>query len=505
MAESISQGGRIWVPHNFAEQRKAPRPDMNAIATTLDGRDITRGYVSPLMLLPPQDTVLLQRGGGNLRVYEQLLRDTQVASTFERRRLAVTSKEWYVEPGGKRAKDKAAAESLEHMLRNVRWDAVTNKMLYGRFYGYSVSEMLYARDGREIVLDSIRVRKARRFRFDGELRLRMLTTAVGEGELMPDRKFWVYYTGADNDDEPYGLGLGHYLYWPVLFKRQDERFWLIFLEKFGMPTSLGTYPAGSTPEEKSRLLGALAAITTDSGVIVPDGMAVELLEAARSGTADYDKFMERMDHAISKVVVGHTAAADATPGRLGGESTAEEVRGDLTKADADEVCESFNNTVARWMTDWNYPGAAYPKVWRRTEEPIDQVNRSEALANLSKLGYRPTLKQIQDEFGGEFEDISTTGTAPDAGNDPTATLGSSAFSEASFQDRVRAKGLERAIEEWAGQIRTIVDKSKDLPDLSRRLTAAFGELSSEQFAAVMAQAVTLASLKGRADAEQDAG
>jgi hypothetical protein len=52
---------------------------------------------------------------------------------------------------------------------------------------------------------------------------------------MPERKFWTFSAGAATDDEPYGLGLGHFLYWPVFFKRNDIKFWLIFLEKFAAP------------------------------------------------------------------------------------------------------------------------------------------------------------------------------------------------------------------------------------------------------------------------------
>lgn len=504
MSKELVRGPNgIYVPLEFAETARRPRgPDMQAVATTLDGRDITRGFVSPQILLRSQDSILLGRGGGDLRIYEDLLRDSQVGSTFETRRNAVTSKEWYVEAGGKRAIDKKAADSLQSILQGIEFDSVTDKMSYGRFYGYSVGELLYARDGREVVLDQIRVRKARRFRFDGAMRLRMLTTAAGEGELMPDRKFWVFYTGADNDDAPYGLGLGHYLYWPVLFKRNDLRFWLIFLEKFGMPTATGTYQPGANAEEKQRLLQALSAITTDSGVIVPEGMAIELLEAARSGTADYEALLSKMDDAISKVVLGHTAAADATPGRLGGESMAEEVRGDLVKSDADRLCESFNRGPAQWLTDWNYPGAAYPKVWRRTEEPTDWLNMSSAVANLSKAGYRPTMEKMEEMFGCEFEDIRQA-PAPSLASAASGDIAPPNFSEVAPDENALAT-VQSSVDRWLEQIRGIVEEAASLPDLSRRLVAEFSELDASDFAAVMSHALTLANLQGRSDADDEA-
>ena len=42
----------------------------------------------------------------------------------------------------------------------------------------------------------------------------------------------------------------------------------------------------------------IGAIATDAGITIPEGMAIELLEAARSGTADFEKLCRYMDEAI---------------------------------------------------------------------------------------------------------------------------------------------------------------------------------------------------------------
>ena len=81
----------------------------------------------------------------------------------------------------------------------------------------------------DIIIDKIKVRDRQRFGFDGFGNLRLKTFAQPDGELLPDRKFWNFSTGADHDDEPYGLGLAHWLYWPVFFKRAGIQYWMIFL------------------------------------------------------------------------------------------------------------------------------------------------------------------------------------------------------------------------------------------------------------------------------------
>ena len=228
------------------------RPELGReIATTADGVDITRGYTGPL--LTPYDSVLRNRGGGDLVIYEQVFSDPEVKATFAQRQLAVTQCEWQVDAGGERRIDRAAAEALREDLERIGWDNVTTKMLYGVFYGYAVAELIYGVNGSRVVIDRIKVRNRRRFRFGKEGDLRMLTqTQMYDGVPAAAPYFWHFATGADHDDEPYGLGLAHWLYWPVLFKRNGLKFWLIFLEKFGSPTAVGKYPRAPRPPPRRR-------------------------------------------------------------------------------------------------------------------------------------------------------------------------------------------------------------------------------------------------------------
>ncbi|OBS10796.1 DUF935 domain-containing protein [Acidihalobacter prosperus] len=481
------------------------KPDFDQIATTLDGRDITRGYVWPQILLMPQDLVLTIRGGNDLRAYEDLLRDDQVAATFQQRRLAVTSAEWTVDAGGKRAIDKAAADFIKQQLNGIEWDRITEKMLYGTFYGYSVGECLYARDGAQVVLDDIRVRKSRRFRFDGELRMRMLTYDNLMGELLPDRKFWIYQSGADNDDEPYGLGLGHYVYWPVLFKRNGMRFWLIFLEKFGMPTGVGKYPSGTTAEDQNNLLAAVQAIQTDSGVIIPASMQLELLEAARSGTGDYDKLHSRMNEAISKAIVGQTMTADHGSSRSQAQIHMV-VRQDLVKSDADTLCASFNNQVVRWLCDWNFPGAAYPRVYRRIEEPVDLGAMAATDKDLASIGFRRKLEDVQETFGGQFDDLGMP-----AQGQPGASIPSTAFAEGAdprdpvdLSTATLAQFAQPEIGRWMAKIEAMISQAESLEQLEDMLVNSFAELPSNKLGYLMGRAMAAAEAAGRFDVQQTA-
>ncbi|WP_327752922.1 DUF935 family protein [Sphingobium sp. SJ10-10] len=248
----------------------------------------------------------------------------------------------------------------------------------------------------------MKVRHARRFRFDDEDRLRMLTPTNMQGEILPERKFWVHSVGAADDDQPYGHGLAHWLYWPTLFKRNGIRFWNIFLDKFGTPTAKGTYPRGSSQTDINKLLMALQAIATDSGFVVPEGMAVELLNAARSGTGDYHQLCLYMDAAIAKIVLSQTMTTDNGSSRSQGEVHAD-VKLDVVKTDADDLTDSFSVQVARWWTDWNFgPDVAAPIVRRIVEEEEDTKANAETDNIHAGLGWVRTADSFRDTYGEGF-------------------------------------------------------------------------------------------------------
>lgn len=490
------------------------KPEIKEIATTRDGRDITRGFVDSLPLMTNTDKLLMLKGGGDLRIYQEVMRDEQVKACFEQRVRAVTSRPWEVRPGGNASIDEEAALFIEQQLNKMQWDATTERMLYGVFYGYAVAEAMYATEGNRIVLDmnrkGIKVRDRRRFAFAPDMSLRLKTSSNPLGEILPEKKFWHFATGSDHDDEPYGLGLAHWLYWPVFFKRSGVKFWLIFLEKFGMPTATGTYPSGTQKPDQDKLLAALQAIQTDSAIIFPEGMKAELLEATRGGTADYTALYDRMDAAIARATLGQTASTQGTPGRLGNDDLQGDVRADIVKADADLVCMSANATWVKWLTEWNFTDAALPQVWRKCEDEEDANTSAERDERISKMGFRPTLKYIQDTYGGEWVEVSqSAGTA----KQPVTASAQFAEGDVQFADQV---ALDSAIEAIApgmlqGQaasslkpVLKMIAASIDYAEVHGALAELFPHMGTQQLEETLARAMFVAEVWGKLSAKADA-
>lgn len=405
-----------------------------------DGRDITRGFT--YQLLQPLEDQVLRDKGGDLRVYQDVLRDDQVRATFQQRRLAVTGAEWDVEPGeeGNSAAEDAA-DALRENLRALEWDSITNGMLYGAWYGHAVAEVMWEPRDSLMAIADIKVRNRRRFRYGEDFQrtegrdLYLLTVQRPQGERMPERKFWTLNTGADHDDEPYGVGLGHWCYWPVYFKRSGIRFWLIYLEKFGQPTATAAVDAGRFDDEPymKAVREALQAIQTDAGVIIPKGVEFALLEATRSGTSDYDTMRAAMDAAISKIILSQTMTTDDGSSRSQAEVHMD-VRQEVTESDARMINASFRRQVARWWTDLNFgEDVPAPFIVRHTEPEEDTNERAERDERVYGMGFRPTLEYIHEHYGEGWEERqeSEPGEANPLTLPPVATA--AAFAEALAQ------------------------------------------------------------------------
>ncbi|GJQ23584.1 hypothetical protein BIY37_04730 [Candidatus Brocadia sapporoensis] len=334
--------------------------------------DIVMDYIGRTALNP--DSLLRLEGSGKgIEVYEDLLRDSEVSSALQTRKLAVVGKEWEIIPASDDPEDVKIADFVKDVFLGFGYDDTRRSLLSGIVLGYKPAEILWEYSEGDVWIKDVVGKASRRFVFglDGNLRLLTLQNMI-EGEELPERKFIVYRNVSDNGSY-YGDGLGRNLYWPVWFRKNGIKFWAIFCDKFGSPTAIGKYPPGTPKEQQDKLLDAVEAIQQESGIKIPDTMTIELLEAARTGSINtYETFCAYMDKTISKVLLGHSAATESTPGRLGNEQQSVDIRKDYIKADADSLCECQNKTLIPWLVDYNFPNVkAYPKVWIRTEEEKD--------------------------------------------------------------------------------------------------------------------------------------
>ncbi|WP_374355540.1 DUF935 domain-containing protein [Chitinimonas sp.] len=468
-------------------------------------------------LLRPSDDTLQTRGGGKgLKIYDEIERDCHAFSVLQKRKLALIARPVVVDPATPSRADKKAADFVREQLAAINFDKICMDQLDAILKGYAVGEIMWKIDAGQIKLDRVKARDQRRFAFDVDERPRLLTRSnMLIGEPVPERKFIIHRFG-DKDSNPYGLGLGTRLFWPVFFKRQGIQFWLTFADKFGSPTAVGKYPPGTTPSDQDKLLAAIAALANDTGVIIPEGMVIEFLEAARSGSINtYETLCRYMDEEISKAVLGETLSTSMgkSGGSFAASRTHNEVRLELTKADADLLSDTLNATLCTWLTELNFPGANPPRVRRDCGEPEDLKMRADRDAAIAGMGFRPTLQYINETYGEGWQEAPRP-PAPQPGEAaaPPSPLDAPEFGEhdpAQFADQTALDTAINALDLQAQAVAVLapvikaIQTGRDEAELLGLLAEALPGADESTLTEKLTQLLFAATVWGRLSAEAE--
>ncbi|ODN71185.1 DUF935 domain-containing protein [Methylobrevis pamukkalensis] len=357
---------------------------------------IARDPLLPLYtktLQPSGEVVRTKAGGRGVAIYDEIRRDPHAHAVLQKRTMEVVGREWQVTPASDSRLDKKAAAGVEAQLKGLNFDRLTRGLMGAVLKGFAIAEVMWElRDGIWTAA-RIKVRRQRRFRFDIEGAPRLITREDQiDGIKLPPRKFIVHrWSLEDDDDDPYGVGLGEVLFWPAWFKRNVLAHWLRAGERFASPTVMATYQGEYDETRQAQLLQVIRTCAVDAGIAVPASVEVALLEAARGGGGDLLETMARyLDELMSEAVLGETLSTNS--GTRGARSLGEvhnDVRVAIAKADADEISATLKESLVAWIVELNWPGAGLPEVWRdfaEAEDLNEKVKRDEALVD---MGYRP--------------------------------------------------------------------------------------------------------------------
>lgn len=465
------------------------------------------------ILMNRDETLMTRQGGKGLRIYDELERDCHAYAVLQKRKMAVVARPWEVQAASTSVLDKKAADMAREHLNAISFDLLTFNALDAILKGFSVGEIMWDIQGNEIGIDTVIPRDARRFTFGLQRELRMYTMENRVlGEPMPDQKFIVHSFGG-KDGNPFGLGLGTRLFWPVLFKREDIKFWLTFADKFGSPTMMGTYQVGQTGQ-KEELLAAMAAIAQDGGIAVPEGVVITMMEAAKSGnTSTYETMAKFMDDQMSEAVLGETMTTSSRGGGLGGNGQANaqnEVRMELVRADADLLSDTLNRTLLTWLTSFNVPGANPPKIRRIVEEQQDLLQRAQRDQVLFAMG-----RDMGDDAFAQIYGDGYVRKAPAAVTPPTIP-GSPQFSEnPPSQEQVAQIAMDNAasgipddalraqMDKAIKPVMDMISGAASMDDIMKKLSGIYPDMDASGLEDTLARALFAADVWGRVNAAAD--
>ena len=352
-------------------------------------------------------------------------KDGHLYSVLQTRKNGVLSRERKVVAASDGPRDREVADFVARALdRTAGFDQALKNVLDALGKGFSVTEILWSIDGGRVGVAALRSRYQGRFVFDLDGRLRLLdetetlplssgwtgwpvigrageATSSLPGRRVPPEKF-VVFTFDGRHGNPYGSGLCQKAYWYYWFKKNNLKFWVMFNEKFGAPTVVGKYHAGASEEERNRLLEVIDSLQNDTGVVVPESMVIELLEARRSGNINtYRDLADWCNDEVSKIVLGGTLTTGE--GRRSGSyalgKVHEAVRNEYVEADACALMEAINTQLVARLVEYNFGrDVAAPRWTIDTADDADLDRDAELDARLIGMGVPLPLGYFYEKY-----------------------------------------------------------------------------------------------------------
>ncbi|OWV00314.1 DUF935 domain-containing protein [Fibrobacter sp. UWR2] len=461
--------------------------------------------VTGLDYLPNPDTIL-KNNGGNIKVYREMI-DAHLDAVKNKRFASITSRAWTID-GSKG--DQKKAKFVEEYLWNIDLRNVISQMLEAIGFGYAVHEIVWNTVqtdlGTLILPTAIKDRKQEWFKFDSDSKL-LLQTNDGSRREMPERKFLVT-RNRPTTANPYGNAVYSRCFWPLAFKKGGLKFWMLFVEKYGMPKAIGKVPPTATEKEQQDFLKMLVGLVRDAVAVIPQTGSVELLEAGAANANPHKAIVDWADQAMSKAWLGETLTTEQTSsgGTQAMATVHNDVRADLALDDA-AMIESSINQLIRWIYEINWPNEK-EIPWMNIILPEDlQEARLNRDIKLTQLGVKFNAQYITDIYGIDEKYFEMTEVQPQGGMFAEHDDDCHCFAEGGIKTKIEkmiqdlsAEDLQEQIEELARPIIDLAEHCGNYEQFEEELYKILPNLSSKKMDDAVTKCLLLSEMQGRTDA-----
>jgi phage gp29-like protein len=374
-------------------------------STILDTLGVTQGGVRARS---NPDSVVRRKGFSYLREMEQ--KNGFLYGVLRTRQQSLLSKRWEVQPASDDPHDMMIAAFVQDSLERIEGSFMDDLRCIGSAirYGYSVSELVWEpwsthAYGDRLTLRAIKDKAPDQFTFSTDAYGNVIGLNQQQGaktRSLPLGKF-VHFAFEAEAENPYGHGLLSRCYWHDWFMREGWKFWAVYLERFGSPLVRATVPPGTKQSERDDLQRVIESIQQRTGVVIPEGFALDFVEATRNGIAGYREFIEEQKEAIAIVVLGQTLTTYV--GQRGSQALGnvhQNTKNDIIIADAEALATLVNEQIVRRLVDANFAGVDRYPVWMWQLTSVDDLEAfARILTRLRGSGMDVPVEWVSRTFG----------------------------------------------------------------------------------------------------------
>lgn len=364
--------------------------------------------VNALRLLPDPDEIL-KKMGKDLTALRSVLDDTRVSGALLQRKSAIDSYEIYIKEDDKNAK------ALKEFFANTKTSEIFNAIFDSILFGYSISEIYWEKNGEMFSPAKIITKPQEWFSYrykefgtdksysDGGEWV-FLTKDQKDGVALPPNKFLIC-TNEASYTNPYGKKLLSRLFWYVVFRKGGWKFFYGFVEKYGMPWSIGKLPRNASPDTILDMSQRLDEMVQSAVAVIPDDSSIQLLETTKAKGDTHSGFLQELNTEIAIAILGQNLTSEVKSGSYAAAQTHAGVAESIEKSDRAHIQEHLNELVKIIYTvnGWQTP----PRV-----ELVKNGDIDEALAirdgKLFAQGVNFSKKYYIKTYGFEEDDIDVS-------------------------------------------------------------------------------------------------
>jgi len=369
--------------------------------------------------------ILDEAESGDIRAQADLFEDMEekdghIAAEMGKRRRALLLPWQVLPPDQPSAYEKGITDRLRELVDAIpAFDDMLYDMTDAIGKGFACLEIEWGKEGGWWVPASLTHRPQSWFTLHrGERQeIRLRTNGVGAAPRgrpdegghrgVPLQPFgWLVHTHRAKSGWLERAAMFRQLVWPYLFKNYSIGDLAEFLEIYGIPVRVGKYPGSASKEEKATLMRALVGIGHNAAGIIPDGMSLDFLDAARGDPAAFELMIDWCERTQSKVILGGTLTSGAdgksSTNALG--NVHNEVRKDLRDSDIRQLNNTLTCGLLHAIATVNGlmppEGARRAPVLRlKVQDTEDLATFAQALPALVKIGMQIPVQWAQERLG----------------------------------------------------------------------------------------------------------
>mgnify|MGYP001095571134 FL=1 len=301
----------------------------NVLTQELVSRVRQYSFMKYIGLLPNPDKVL-SYAGRSYETLRDLMNDPHVWSCVQSRKSGITNCKWEISTNDKIGQD------IKTIFEKIDLSSLISSIFNAILFGFQPIEIIWKLDNTgelSIVPDRFVPLPQEYFGFSPNGKLLLKGNSLNEFVEQPEGKMICPQYEATLQN-PYGTALLSKCYWACTFKNGAFRFWMNFMERYGMPLLIGQYQRYATTQEVEALADSLVNMAENSVIVAPEGIDIKLAEASRTSSVElYYQLVRTCNAEISKALLSQTLTTELDSGSYAASRTHYSIRREVIMSD----------------------------------------------------------------------------------------------------------------------------------------------------------------------------